>query len=580
VLSVSSRIGMTIACAVIGACSGEATISGAVGGTPDDAGELRVGTLQAGEFAPGVAELGVENLSAGGQTSVAVDLVDAQGRRVTGEPFSASFSSECATQGLSRFDPATADSDTGRFTTTYIAQGCSGIDTIRVNVLIDGVEASAEATVDVSPPQLGSIEFVFAQSTVIGLVGSPTPNQAEVQFRVRDQTGGIVPNQRVDFGLSTTVGGLGVTPEFAVSDVNGVVRTFVRGGSIPTAVRVSATATLGSGQQFSTQSEQLAVSTGIPDQDSMSLAFDRLAVDGLCDGEPINVVIRMADRFNNPVPQGTAVNFRTEGGAIQSQCFTADPLEDPTEESGVCSVVMNVRNPRPDDGRASVLATALGEESFIDRNGNGFFDEGDSVRQDLPEAFLDENENGTRDADEPFVDTNEDQQYSAADGSFNGYVCDAPGVNCRADRDRDLVHVRDSGVVVFSTARAGVAVGCLDAPGGQCPFTPTGIAPGASVPLSFSIADANGQVPPTGTTYTLVVDGEGDIVEPATVGPFNTNQNSAQTVSFRYRAPDEAPEQVANVNLTLNVELPPSACSEAAVLSNTVATFQLIPVVE
>ena len=107
---------------------------------------------------------------------------------------------------------------------------------------------------------------------------------------------------------------------------------------MPTAARVTATL---SATQIATQSEQLAISTGIPDQNSMSLAFDRLAVDGTCDGERINVTLRMADRFNNPVPEGTAANFRTEGGAIQAQCFTGNPLLDPAEEA-----VEDVPDPR------------------------------------------------------------------------------------------------------------------------------------------------------------------------------------------------------------------------------------------
>ena len=47
-------------------------------------------------------------------------------------------------------------------------------------------------------------------------------------------------------------------------------------------------------------------------------------------------------------------------------------------------------------GRATVLATAIGEESFTDTNGNGSFDNGE-VFADLPERYLDENENGVRD---------------------------------------------------------------------------------------------------------------------------------------------------------------------------------------
>ena len=55
-------------------------------------------------------------------------------------------------------------------------------------------------------------------------------------------------------------------------------------------------------------------------------------------------------------------------------------------------------------GRASILATAIGEESFPDKNGNGRFDESEyalflglnvsDVPYDLKEAFVDHNEDG------------------------------------------------------------------------------------------------------------------------------------------------------------------------------------------
>lgn len=565
---------------VLSACGGDATFGGGGdgGGNPgggavipdDGAGpllEARIGVLTGGNFTEGALAIGTPSLSAGGQTAVRLDVVDAQGLRLSNVPLTASFRSECANAGLSRFEPATLASDSGRFDVTYVAQGCNGADEITAVVQLGGVIATASGVVDVAAAELGSIEFVFAESTVIGLTGSPIPNQAELRFRVRDTTGSPVPNQHVNFTLDVSTGGIGVTPASAVSDAGGVVRTVVRGGTVPTAARVTATL---SATQIATQSEQLAISTGIPDQNSMSLGFDRLAVDGTCDGERINVTLRMADRFNNPVPEGTAANFRTEGGAIQAQCFTGNPLLDPAEEAGACTVAMNVRNPRPANGRATVLATALGEETFIDRNGNGYFDSGDGAVNDLPEAFLDENENGLRDPDEPFVDTNSDQQYSLANNAFDGFVCQSPGIGCSTR----LFHVRDSGEVVFSLARAGVVIGCVGAAGGQCPFTPGEVGPGQALDLVFDVSDVNGQVPPTGTTYTLEASA-GNILEPATVGPFNSNANGPQRIGFRFQAPEEAPESPVNVTLTLRVDLPESACSEGAARSAFVANFVL-----
>lgn len=573
-IKVSGLIGVTFAL-MLAACGGDATLG--VGGPndPPDDGQspdlvgARIGSLVNGVFTEGQLLVGTTSLSAGGQASVRVDVVNAAGQRLSNVPLTATFQSECAsaTPGQSRFEPATVESSAGRFDTTYVAQGCRGNDVLTARVDLGGQIRTASAVIDVAPPELGGIEFIFAESTIIGLIGSPIATQAEIRFRVVDQTGGVVANQPVVFTLSTTVGGLSLTPTTADTDSQGIVRTTVRAGSIPTAVRVTARVTLPSGQQISTQSEQLAVSTGIPDQDSVSLSFNRLAVDGTCDGEPVTVNLRLADRFNNPVPAGTAVNFRTSGGAINSTCFTGEPNGDPLTESGVCSVLLTAREPRPANGRVAILATTLGEESFVDINGNGFRDPGETWG-DLPEPFLDVNENGQHDLGEVFIDTDSSQSYSPANGVFDGYVCDAPGQNCRTQ----LVHVRANGTVVFSLARSGVFVGCLNAPGQQCPFLPGVVVPGQSLNLSFSIEDINGQVPPTGTTYSLAAT-TGTVVAPTTVGPFNTSAPGPSVVSFRYQAPAQPSQNPATQLLTLTVNLPASECAGPAAFSAVVGEF-------
>src|SRR3546814_11557627 len=94
-----------------------------------------------------------------------------------------------------------------------------------------------------------------------------------------------------------------------------MVRAVVQAGSVHTAVRVKAEATdPSSGQTISSQSEQLVVTTGLPDQNSFSLSATKLAINGNCDGASTTLNIRAADRYNNPVPAGTAISFTPEGG--------------------------------------------------------------------------------------------------------------------------------------------------------------------------------------------------------------------------------------------------------------------------
>lgn len=62
---------------------------------------------------------------------------------------------------------------------------------------------------------------------------------------------------------------------------------------------------------------------------------------------------------------------------------------------------------QPYGARSTVLAYALGEESFIDSNGNGLYDFLESF-VDLPEAFLDKNEDGVFNNGIPAVDDSRD----------------------------------------------------------------------------------------------------------------------------------------------------------------------------
>ena len=68
-----------------------------------------------------------------------------------------------------------------------------------------------------------------------------------------------------------------------------------------------------------------------------------------------------------------------------------------------CPSHSGASGPCPDDlgsirgGRSTILVTAIGEESFVDSNANGVYDEGERWTN-LTEAFLDNSENGLYDS--------------------------------------------------------------------------------------------------------------------------------------------------------------------------------------
>jgi hypothetical protein len=446
--------------------------------------------------------LGITNpaVSAGGSTTLQAVLQQSDSTLYT-QSASVNFSSPCQAQGLATITNPVVTS-TGIASATYAATGCSGSDVISATATVGGTQLSANGTVTVASAAIGSVIFISATPTNVALRGtgsSTHPEVSTVVFRVLDSSGGPRVGTPVNFTLNTTVGGISVAPATAQSDANGNVQTVVQGGTVATTVRVTATVQ-GVTPVLATQSNQLTITTGIPDQDSFSLSVQCPNVEGWShDGVVAAVTARLSDRFNNPVPDGTAVTLQTEGGSIVSQCQTSGAI-------GACSVNWTSSNPRPvaaatgetRPGRSTLLATAIGEESFFDTNGNGSFDNGETFA-DLPERYLDENENNVHDSFEPIYDFNNNSTYDAADGDFNGVLCLDTAGRCS------------------SNVTTGIAAKSLIIMSGSSPFvTPASgstLAPtipsGGTGSYTIAFEDLNGNPLPAQTTITGTIAGTG-----------------------------------------------------------------------
>ena len=340
-----------------------------------------------------------------------------------------------------------------------------------------------------------SIQFIEADPTTITLKGTGGAGLSEtsnVQFRVKDPDGVFLEGQIVNFSLSTNVGGITLNPQSAVSDVNGLVNTVIQSGSVPTPVRIIGTIP---GTDISTQSDQLAIGSGIPDQNSMTVVSEKNNPEAFgIVGTEVVVTARLGDVFNNPVPAGTSVSFTTEGGSIDDNCVT--------DETGACSVIWRSQNPRPGDavgtaddgdgvGILTILATALGQESFTDNNGNGVFDTGDSF-DDIGEAFEDANNNDVCDAGEFFEDLNNNGLCDGPDGFYNGSACEPGNSLCSGQKN---IHVRSSTRMVMSTSF------------GDITFTPAGPinVTAAATTVNVLIEDNNGNSMPGDSSIAVSV---------------------------------------------------------------------------
>jgi hypothetical protein len=345
------------------------------------------------------------------------------------------------------------------------------------------VSASANYTVGAAPGASGSqLTFVSALPQNIALKGTGGAGRQEsstVTFKVLDAGGNPVAGQLVTFALNTTVGGITLSPASATSSSAGLVSTTVGGGTVNTPVRVTATLN----GSVSTLSDQLVVSTGVPEQNSFSLSAAIKNIEG---GQfngctaPTGTVItaRLADHFHNPAPDGTAVSFTAEGGSIDASCLTG--LTQTTQPDGSvvttkgspgeCTVRFCAGNPRPADGRVTVLAYALGEESFTDTNGNNRYDAGEPYT-DLGEPFrndravTDVNAKGIDDAyvtgnavrasGEQYIDSNANSSWDqSGNGAYNGVLQTTPNVNTG---NANTVHVRQSLVMVLSNSTPAIS---------------------------------------------------------------------------------------------------------------------------
>ena len=484
---------------------------------------------------PNPIVFGINPLSANGSTSVSVDVFS--GGALVTTPVSVTFSSTCSVAGTATISsPVTTVGGTA--TATYTDKGCGAADTITASVA--GITRTG--TLTITPPSSGSIQFISAAPAQISLKGTGGAGRQEtsiVTFKVLDTAGNPLAGKVVTFALSTTVGGITLSQANGTTDALGQVSTVVSSGTISTPVRVIAT-TPGTGATLQTLSDVLTISTGIPDQDSASLSATKLNIEGwTVDGTTSILTMRLADHFNNPVPDGTAVNFVTEGGQIIGSC---------TSLGGACSSTLTSANPRPANGRVTILAFAVGEESFIDLNGNGLADNAGEMLDingfstDLPEAFSDFNENGLRDPAEPFIDFNADGLYTLADGKYSGVLCNpAAGVFCATSPN---LHVRSSIVLTFSSSNAVITPPAV-APnlGGANPAINCNAAPSAT----FRITDINGNAMPVGTTISFAttngtITGANTFVVPNTNTSVTTSPTAFDyTVSLKSDAAFTAP---------------------------------------
>lgn len=320
-------------------------------------------------------------IAAYGQTVLTLKLSGVS----TQAPANLAFTSPCVTNNKATLSATAVTATSDTVVLTYKDTGGCGstvaVDTVTAS--ISGTSTQQTVQLYLSSPAVNNIVFINATPEVIYLKGSGLTTSSKVVFQVNDAAGNPLPNQVVKLGLSTFTGGLtieGKQEEISQqTDGKGQVSALVNSGTVPTPVRVIAT--LGNIQ---TVSSNLAVAVGLPSQLNFSLAQATANIEGYNrDGTPNTYTILAADRSGNPVPDGTTINYWAEGGQVASTSQTLLAGRLARSDASFVS-----QAPRPLDGRVTIVAYALGEESFVDVNGNNVYDDGEPF-QDLGDITKD-----------------------------------------------------------------------------------------------------------------------------------------------------------------------------------------------
>ena len=453
-------------------------------------------------------DVGPSTLAAYGTRQVSVQA-NINGVASTSTPVQVNFSATCG-----QVSPATASTNnSGVVLVTYAATdaagtasstlGCSGKN-VEINASTLGA-AVVTKSLSIAGAPASNMSFVGVTPSRIFLANSGGPTQAVAEFKVVNARGEALPGQEVLLSLKTLNGGIpkaslgavgSVTSINVTTNADGKVSVPVFSGTVPTNVVVNAA--LVSNPLVQTDSSVLAIASGRPAQARVSLSLEKFSIEGAnVDGESSTVTMSLADRQGNPVPDGTAVNFVTEGGVMIPPVCTTGAIAGDSR----CSVTIRSQNPRPANGLVSILAYVAGEEDFVDANFNNVYDCGEAF-SDLGTAYRDDTAtNGL--VINPFVVGEFSVPRNASLSNCGNGVSPAPQAG---DGVWGVADVRQQGVIVFASGTANITGFFQNA----VEILPSSTSGGVSYPASMAtpglglvVRDLNGNSVPTGSKIEM-----------------------------------------------------------------------------
>lgn len=363
--------------------------------------------VSASSLALSTLSIASSSLPSGGNTTLST-TASVAGVPSAGVPVNVSFAASCGRingQDTTAGGVSVTTNGSGVAAASYTAVAadgslCSGAVTVTAS---SAGATSQTGTITVAAPVANAVTFVSATPEQIFIAGAGATEQSVVTFRVLSSVGTALSAVNVQLSIETNPGGVGIgaagsmVPVLATSDQDGRVSVSLFSGTIPGPVKLRAA--LVSSPTVFAESQNLTVASGPPSQRFMSLSVERFNLEGAArDGTSTALTVRVADRQGNAVQDGTVINFIAEGGQVARSCATAR-----IDGISLCSVTFVTQNPRPLNGRVSVLAFMAGTKDYVDVNANNRYDQGIDTLVEQGDAFRDDNENLQADTGEFLV---------------------------------------------------------------------------------------------------------------------------------------------------------------------------------
>ncbi len=274
--------------------------------------------------------------------------------------------------------------------------------------------------------------------------------------------------------------------------------------------------------------------TNIPTSRNFVVLFDEpnppvITDDGLDGGVVVQVSITAGDRLKLATVGATAYLATDWGTLSATSCQIG--------LDGTCTITWtssaSFDQPFfPADEAVAFTAWILGEETFIDIDGNNIFNQGDlfdtaSIEANPPGADLigpyldlDHNRVYTLDVDDILIPGNTNGQITAVDSLYNGLNCTHPTLCSPTTQiyisDHALLPIREDGaIIVLAVTINAPADNTNTASGSNVTFTAT-----ATDPEDGIIVGSNNPVTGDNIVWSSNLDG---------VTPFMTNSNSVTT---------------------------------------------------